>query len=94
MAEPLRFEAVADAVAMTPRSLARRFEAEMGMTWRMALRHLRVIRSLDHLAGGSTVTQAAFAVGYSSLSAFNAAFREIMDETPTSFSRAVARQAG
>jgi transcriptional regulator GlxA family with amidase domain len=94
MAEPLRFETVAKAVAMTPRSLARRFEAELGMTWRTALRRLRVIRSLDHLASGATVTQAAFAVGYASLSAFNAAFREVMDETPTSFSRAVARQAG
>lgn len=93
LAGPLRFEEVAAAVAMTPRSLARRFEAEMAMTWREAVRRLRVIASLDRLASGASVTEAAFAVGYASPSAFNAAFREVMSETPTAYKAAVAQQA-
>jgi AraC-like DNA-binding protein len=78
------FETIAAEVAMTPRSLAGRFATEMGMTWRQALRRLRVIRALELLAERSGgVTETAFAVGYTSLSAFNAAFREFVGETPS-----------
>lgn len=92
LAGPLSFEEVAAAVAITPRSLERRLDAEMGMTWREAVRQLRVIASLDLLAEGLSVTEAAFAVGYASPSAFNAAFRKVMAETPTVHKAAVARQ--
>lgn len=84
------FETIAAEVAMTPRSLARRFAAEMGMTWRQALRRLRMIRALELLAEDSaSVTETAFAVGYTSLSAFNAAFREFVGETPSSYQQGI-----
>ena len=86
LAEDLAFEAIAQEIGMTPRSLARRFAAEMGMTWRQALRRVRMIRALELLADSSAnVTQTAFTVGYSSLSAFNAAFFDFVGETPTSY---------
>ena len=73
---------------MTPRSLARRFATEMGMTWRQALRRLRMIHALELLAEGTgSITETAFAVGYTSLSAFNIAFLEFVGETPTSYRR-------
>ncbi|UGX89303.1 AraC family transcriptional regulator [Phyllobacterium meliloti] len=86
MANAPDFETLARDVAMTPRSLARRFEDEMGMTWRQALRRLRMIRALELLADPvASITQTAFAVGYSSLSAFNAAFLDFTGETPSSY---------
>jgi AraC-like DNA-binding protein len=82
----VRFEDVADAVGLAPRSLARRFEAETGLTWRAVLRRMRVLRAIEELAAGDTpVTTIAFGVGYTSLSAFNAAFLELTGRTPTQY---------
>ncbi len=80
------FEEIAAEVAVSPRSLARRFEAELGMTWRQALRRMRMIRAVEALAASSApVTTIAFEVGYGSLSAFNAAFRDFAGVTPSAY---------
>jgi AraC-like DNA-binding protein len=82
----VRFEDLADEVGMAPRSLARRFSEETGMTWRAALRRMRVLRAIEELAADDTpVTGIAYMAGYSSLSAFNAAFRELTGRTPTEY---------
>jgi transcriptional regulator GlxA family with amidase domain len=82
----VRFEDVAARVGLAPRSLARHFEEETGMTWRAALRRMRVLRAIEELAAGdASVTKIAFTVGYTSLSAFNAAFRELTGRTPTDY---------
>ncbi len=86
LGEQVRFEDLAAEVGLAPRSLARRFEDETGMTWRAILRRMRVMRAIENLAAGDTpVTSIAFAVGYTSLSAFNAAFRELTGRTPTEY---------
>ncbi len=86
LTEDVRFEDVARDVGLVPRSLARRFEEESGMTWRAALRRMRVLRAIEELAAGEdSVTTIAHAVGYSSLSAFNAAFRDLTGRTPTDY---------
>lgn len=78
------FAEVARHVAMTPRSLARALMAETGMTWGAAQRRQRMIRAAELLAEGPMpVTEVALAVGYASLSAFNAAFRAFAGTTPT-----------
>jgi len=77
---------LAQEVGLAPRSLARRFSDETGMTWRAALRRMRLLRAIEELAAGDTpVTKIAFMVGYTSLSAFNAAFRELTGRTPTQY---------
>jgi len=82
----VRFEDVADEVGLAPRSLARRFEDETGMTWRAVLRRMRVLRAIEELAAGdASVTKIAFMVGYTSLSAFNAAFRQLTGRAPTEY---------
>ena len=84
--EDLRFEDVARDVGLAPRSLARRFEDECGMTWRAVLRRMRVLRAIERLAAGEeSITAIAHEVGYTSLSAFNAAFREFTGRTPTQY---------
>ncbi|WP_045878428.1 AraC family transcriptional regulator [Pseudofrankia sp. DC12] len=86
LGEEVRFEDVAAEVGLTPRSLARRFEAETGMTWQAVLRRMRVLRAIEQLAAGDTpVTTIAYAAGYVSLSAFNAAFRDLTGRTPTEY---------
>lgn len=84
----VRLEDLARDVGLVPRSLARRFEDEAGMTWRAALRRMRVMRAIERLASGDDpITTIAFDVGYGSLSAFNAAFRELTGRTPTDYRR-------
>lgn len=86
LAEDVRFEDVAREVGLTPRSLARRFEDEAGMTWRAVLRRMRVLRAIEELAAGDdSVTTIAHTVGYASLSAFNAGFRDLTGRTPTEY---------
>jgi AraC-like DNA-binding protein len=82
----IRFEDVAAEVGLAPRSLARRFEDETGMTWRAVLSRMRVLRAIEELAAGDTpITKIAFMVGYTSLSAFNAAFQRLTSRTPTQY---------
>jgi AraC-like DNA-binding protein len=82
----VRFTDLADEVGLAPRSLARRFSDETGMTWRAVLRRMRLLRAIEELAASDTpVTTIAFAVGYTSLSAFNAAFQELTGRTPSEY---------
>lgn len=86
LGQDVRFEDLAHEVGLAPRSLARRFSDETGMTWRAALRRLRLLHAIEELAAGDTpVTMIAFTVGYTSLSAFNAAFQELTGRTPTDY---------
>jgi AraC-like DNA-binding protein len=82
----VRFEDLAAEVGLAPRSLARRFADETGMTWRAVLRRQRLLRAIEELAtSDAPVTKIAFTVGYSSLSAFNAAFQDLTGRTPTEY---------
>ncbi|WP_284154711.1 AraC family transcriptional regulator [Algicella marina] len=85
-AGPLSFEDIARATGHSPRALARKFASEMGMTWRESLRRIRILRAVELLAeSDAPVTQIALDVGYTSLSAFNAAFRDLTGKTPSQY---------
>ena len=86
LADPVTFADIASSVGLAPRSLARRFEDELGMPWRAVLRRLRILRAIEALAADDTpITTIAFDVGYTSLSAFNAAFRDLTGRSPTQY---------
>jgi AraC-like DNA-binding protein len=88
LADDPRFDEIAADVGLTSRSLARRFEAELGMTWRAALRRMRLLRAIEMLASDDeSVTAIAMRVGYSSISAFQVAFRELTGQTPSEYRR-------
>jgi AraC-like DNA-binding protein len=88
LAEDPRFDDISADVGLAPRTLARRFEDECGMTWTAVVRRMRVLRAIEALARDeSSVTTIAHAVGYTSLSAFNAAFRELTGRTPSDYRR-------
>ena len=64
------------------RTLARRFEAEVGMNLRSWRRRLRLFKAVELLGGGLGVTRTAMELGYGSTSAFVYAFRTGMGCSP------------
>ena len=65
------------AVGMSERSLTRHFRAETGLSFIEFRRRARLIRATTLIEGGMSITEAALAAGYSSLSGFNAVRREL-----------------
>ncbi len=68
--------------ALARRTLERRFREETGMSFGMWRQKARLLDSIRLLAEGRSVTDAALECGYSSLSAFIAAFRSTFGHTP------------
>ncbi|CUJ87822.1 AraC family transcriptional regulator [Achromobacter xylosoxidans] len=69
-------------IGMAPRTLARRFQAETGLTpgaWRQ---RARLMRAQQMLAAGRGVTAAALEAGYDNVSAFIAMFKREHGVTP------------
>lgn len=86
LSEDLTFDKVADAAAVSERTLARRFIEETGMTWRQFMRRARMIRAMELLVNtDSKVIDIVFEVGYTSVSAFNHAFQEFTGQSPTTY---------
>ena len=80
------FAEIARQTGQSTRARSRRFADEMGMTWRQALCRIRMMRAVEALAGSDApVTDIAFQVGYNSISAFNAAFRDLLGVSPTRY---------
>lgn len=75
-------EAAARAVGLSPRALERRFLAETGLPIARWSRQARLLHALRDLAGGASVKAAAHIAGYSTASAFVAAFRAAFGATP------------
>ena len=83
---PPDFDSLSRQVGQSPRSLARAFATDLGLTWRQCLRQMRMIRAIELLAASDgPIIEVAYGVGYNALSAFNAAFREFTGQTPTSY---------
>ena len=70
---------------MHPRTFARAFQRETGMTHGAWCRHTRVLLSLPKLAAGASVLDVAVEHGYDSPSAYTAMFRKVMGVTPTGY---------
>ena len=77
-------------LGMSGRTLARRFEAELGMSLRSWRRRLRLFRAVELLGGGLGVTRTALNLGYGSTSAFVYAFRTEMGCSPQAYMRGCA----
>jgi AraC-like DNA-binding protein len=77
----------AKALGMSSRTLTRQFEAEIGSSLRSWRRRLRLLKAIELLSGGTSVTETALQLGYGSASAFVFAFREEMGATPHAYIR-------
>jgi AraC-like DNA-binding protein len=74
-------------LGMSGRTLARRFEAEVGMSLRSWRRRVRLFKSIELMGGGLSVTQTAMKLGYGSTSAFVYAFRSDAGISPQAYIR-------
>lgn len=81
-------------LGMSGRTLARRFEAELGMSLRSWRRRLRLFKSIELLGGGLDVTRTAMELGYGSTSAFVYAFRTEMGRSPQAYMRGRSADRG
>ena len=82
-ADPRSIQSWGGLLGASPRTLARHFEQELGMSLREWRRRLRLFRSLEWLGVGRSVTDIAFNLGYASPSAFIYMFRQEMGYTPS-----------
>ena len=92
-AEVYHREQFPHSLGQSPRATARRFSSDLRMSWSEALRRIRIIRAVEALATSENpVTEIAYSVGYNSISAFNAAFRDLMGKNPTEYGATFKRQ--
>ena len=80
-------EQVAARHGMTGRTLDRRFQRELGMSFGDWCRRAALLRALAWFAEGRPVTAVALDLGYSSLSAFCAMFKRETGRTPREYRR-------
>lgn len=85
--DPRRVEEWGTILGMSGRTLARRFDEEVGMSMRAWRRRLRLFKAIELLAGGLSITQIALDLGYGSTSAFTYAFRTEMGRSPQAHRR-------
>lgn len=69
-------------VGMAPRTLSRRFVSETGFSLTEWRQRVRLLRALEMLASGNSVTAIALELGYENVSAFIALFRRTFGITP------------
>ncbi len=80
-------DAWARTAGASPRTLARLFVKETGLTFRAWRQRARLLHALVELAARSPVTTVAFEAGYDSPSAFIAAFKREFGTTPARYFR-------
>ncbi|MGV9390745.1 AraC family transcriptional regulator [Streptomyces olivaceus] len=72
-------------IAVSERTLARRFRSEFGMTYPQWRTNVRVFHAMVLLAEGTSVSEAGRACGWATTSAFIDAFGTTMGQTPGSY---------
>jgi len=70
---------------IAPRTLSRRFVLETGLTFSAWRQRALLLRSLEMLAAGNSVTTVAFDLGYETVSAFIELFRAQFGTTPARY---------
>lgn len=81
-------EAWAEDINMAQRTLVRKFRRETGMSFVEWRQRARILLAIKLLGEGESVTQVALTVGYDSLSAFIAVFRQLTGVAPSQYLRA------
>ena len=79
------FEVWAKTAGASPRTLARLFQSETGLSFRAWRQQARMLQALTWLAEGRPVTGLALDLGYDSPSAFVAAFKRAFGVTPARY---------
>jgi AraC-like DNA-binding protein len=80
----------AGACGMSARTLARKFEHELGMNFRSWQRAMRLFRAMELLGSGRNVTATALELGYGSSAAFIYMFHQATGRSPKAHQQAQA----
>ena len=86
-AEDRPLDAWAALANISPRTLNRRFPVETGYSFGAWRQRARLLRGLELLAEGRSVTTVALDLGYCNISAFIALFKRTFGVTPTQYMR-------
>jgi AraC-like DNA-binding protein len=86
-AEDRPLDAWASLANVSPRTLNRRFPIETGYSFGAWRQRARLLRGLELLAEGRSVTTVALDLGYCNISAFIALFKRTFGVTPTQYMR-------
>lgn len=81
-ADPKPLKDWARHLGFSERNLIRVIHAQTGLSFRELRRQIRIVRAIEVLSAGHSVTNAALDVGYETTSAFIHAFRQITGGTP------------
>ena len=76
-------DAWSEVAGASPRTLARLFERDLGMSFNCWRQRMRFQNALEALSDGESVSLVAQRHGYNSPSAFTSAFRKVMDFAPS-----------
>lgn len=85
---------LAAAFHTTERTLGRRCQRDLGISFAEWRQRLRVTKALPRLQAGDKVEAIALDLGYATASAFIAMFRRMTGETPDEYRRAVGGEPG
>ena len=93
--EPLQVEDLAKKAAMSPRTFARRFQAQTGTTPHQWLMHQRLVSAQRRLERTSeSVDRVAEAVGLQTAATLRQYFSRVLRTTPTAYRRQFSTRAG
>jgi len=81
----LSLDDVAGKVGASRRTIERAMRADTGMSFGQWRQRAQMLRALELLAGGASVTHVAATVGYATPSAFISSFRRVLGTTPAKF---------
>ena len=86
--EPVYARNVARAAGISESSMKVLFHKALGMSWVKYLQGYRIHRAAANLClAGSSITEAAFNVGFDSISHFNSTFRSFMGVSPSEYQK-------
>jgi AraC-like DNA-binding protein len=81
-------------IGMSPRTLTRQFEREVGMSLRTWRQRLRLFKAIELLGSELPITEIALRLGYASASAFIFMFRSEMSMSPLQYRRNLSHAVG
>lgn len=76
---------VAEALAMSRRTLYRKTQALTGLTPNDVIRHYRLRRAAELLRAGQPVAQTAYQVGFTNVAYFSQVFKQVYHVTPSNY---------
>ncbi|MDR7009273.1 AraC-like DNA-binding protein [Paraburkholderia strydomiana] len=88
LSDTRRLEQWAEWAGHSPRTLSRRFVAETGLSFAQWRAQARLLRALELVADGVSVTTIALELGYENVSAFSDMFRRATGTTPGRYAAA------